>query len=136
MPVIQFGGGGLLPEDVYTVFAYDAKFGSSSGGFPQITVDFQILGGDYNGRTVRGWLINGNGMTQLDELLAACGVERGDDGNWHLSDDFNEVNGVLLQVALEDNEWEGRVNSRPVAFLPNDPIGQRYEDFGTEDDDF
>ncbi len=136
MPVIQFGGGGLLPDDVYTVFAYGAEFGSSSGGFPQIQVDFQIVGGDYNGRTVRSWLVNANGFTQLDEFLAACGVEREDDGNWHLSDDFNEVNGVLLQVVLEQKEFNERINERVVALLPGDPIGQRYEDFGTEDDDF
>lgn len=139
MPVIQFGGGGLLPEDVYTVFAYQAKYGESKSNFPQITVDFQVVGGDYHGRSVRGWLINGNGMTQLDELLAACGIERNADGAWHLSEGLDEINGVLLRVVLEHNEWplnSGQFNERVVALLPNDPIGQRYEDFGTEDDDF
>lgn len=134
MPVIPFSGGGLLPEGQYTVFATEVSPGESSGGHYQLTVDFQVADGPYTNRTFRQWL--NAAMGSVDSLLGACGVDRDDDGNWVVDDAWEDVVGVLVTANVTHNTYQGNTNLRVNDFLPNDPIGARFEGTAAEDDQF
>ncbi len=134
MPKLAFGGGGLIDAGQHSVFAINVELGQSSGGFTQLTVDFQVASGQFVGRTFRQWL--NAGMGNIDSLLGACDLPRDDAGDWVYSEDWSEVIGVLVVANATHETFEGKTNLRVNDFLPNDPIGARFEGTAAEDDQF
>ncbi len=138
MPKLAFGGGGsgLLPEGTYSVFATEIEYGVTKNGFDQVRAIWQVAGGVYANRTFLTYF--NSGMGSIDSYLAACDIQRDDDGNWNVEDDGSDVIGVLVNANLthNTNPKDDKTYPNTNDFLPNDPIGARFTGDLSQDDEF
>ena len=77
--------GGPPPPGSYTARIDDAGEGQSKNGYPQLTINWTVVGGDYDGAEITDWLtITEATRGKVVALLNATGVEI-TDGDFELN---------------------------------------------------
>lgn len=75
--------GATPPPGKYTARIDDCSEGESSGGYPQFTISWTVVGGSFDGAEITEWLVVSNptdqqsiGMKKLMGLVDAVGIDR------------------------------------------------------------
>lgn len=108
----------IVGPGTYTVVVTDAKEGrSSKKQTPQIELDLEIQGGEYNGRGLREFLyLTPKALWRVGLALKALGVPVPEEGEFQL--DPSTLIGRKCQVSVKHEVWESNVQTRVDTFSP------------------
>lgn len=109
---------------------------SENSGNSMIVVDFQGLEGKVKGRKVRGYFpLTKKALWKLRDLLTAVGMEV---PRAAVNLKLKSLIGKELGVTLSDDEYEGKISSKPTDFIDLETLesgGVEDEDEDDEDDE-
>lgn len=100
----------VIPNGIYAAKCVDVTQDVSKGGNPMFVWDFELVGGDYNGRTFKSWTaITPAAMWKVAETVQALGVgQTGQVVKFKRSD----VIGKACGLVIEEDEYNGKVSSK------------------------
>lgn len=99
-----------IPDGVYAAKCINVTQDVSKSGNPMFVWEFELVGGDYNGRTFKSWTaITPAAMWKVAETVQALGVgQTGQVVKFKRSDVINKACGLVI----EQDEYNGKVNSK------------------------
>lgn len=99
-----------IPDGVYAAKCIDVTQDVSKSGNPMFVWEFELVGGDYNGRTFKSWTaITPAAMWKVAETVQALGVgQTGQVVKFKRSD----VIGKACGLVIEQDEYNGKPTSR------------------------
>ena len=99
-----------IPDGIYAAKCIDVTQDVSKSGNPMFVWEFELVGGDYNGRTFKSWTaITPAAMWKVAETVQALGVgQTGQVVKFKRSD----VIGKACGLVMEQDEYNGKVNSK------------------------
>lgn len=108
--------GDILPAGTYTVEVTDSEEGKSSGGHPQIELDLRCIAGQYDGGTIKDWVVViPSTAGKVKQILAAFGVE-GLDGT--VKFEASDLKGKRANIVVREEPYDGKLKSRVKAYEP------------------
>ena len=113
---------GLIPEGTYRVRCADVQQSVSKGGNPMFVWDFEIVGGEHDGRMLKVFTaITPAAMWKVAETVQALGVgETGKVVKFKRSD----VIGKECGAVVEDTEYNGNKRSQISRVIPLSEMGK------------
>ena len=99
-----------IPDGIYAAKCIDVTQDVSKSGNPMFVWEFELVGGDYNGRTFKSWTaITPAAMWKVAETVQALGVgQTGRVVKFKRSD----VIGKACGLVIEKDEYNGKENSK------------------------
>lgn len=99
-----------IPDGVYAAKCIDVNQDVSKSGNPMFVWEFELVGGDYNGRTFKSWTaITPAAMWKVAETVQALGVgQTGQVVKFKRSD----VIGKACGLVIEKDEYNGKESSK------------------------
>lgn len=113
---------GLIPEGTYRVRCANVEQSVSKGGNPMFVWDFEVVGGDHDGRMLKVFTaITPAAMWKVAETVVALGIgQTGSVVKFKRSD----VIGKECGAVVEDTEYNGNKRSQISRVIPLSEIGQ------------
>ena len=99
-----------IPDGVYAAKCVDVSQDISKSGNPMFVWEFELVGGDYNGRSFKSWTaITPAAMWKVAETVQALGVgQTGQVVKFKRSD----VIGKACALIMEQDEYNGKTSSK------------------------
>lgn len=99
-----------IPDGIYAAKCIDVTQDVSKSGNPMFVWEFELVGGNYNGRTFKSWTaITPAAMWKVAETVQALGIgQTGRVVKFKRSD----VIGKACGLVIEQDEYNGKVNSK------------------------
>lgn len=125
--------GDILPPGHHEIIVTESKEGTSSGGYPQLELELTATGGEYEGGSIRDWVVViPSTAGKVKQLLEAFGVKVPDGS---LSFEASDLDGKTARILIrEEPGQDGKPRSRVKAYEPSEGTtaatsnGQRSED--------
>ena len=113
---------GLIPEGTYRVRCADVQQSVSKGGNPMFVWDFEIVGGEHDGRMLKVFTaITPAAMWKVAETVVALGIgQTGSVVKFKRSD----VIGKECGAVVEDTEYNGNKRSQISRVIPLSEMGK------------
>lgn len=113
---------GLMPEGTYRVRCANVEQSVSKGGNPMFVWDFEVVGGDHDGRILKVFTaITPAAMWKVAETVVALGIgQTGSVVKFKRSD----VIGKECGAVVEDTEYNGNKRSQISRVIPLSEMGK------------
>lgn len=111
-----------IPSGTYKAKCIDVQQDVSKSGNPMFVWEFELVGGQYAGRTFRSWTaITPAAMWKVAETVIALGVgQQGQVVKFKRGD----VIGKLCGLILEQDDYNGKTTSKVTKVIPVDEIDE------------
>lgn len=118
----EVGSSGLMPEGTYRVRCANVEQSVSKGGNPTFVWDFEVVGGDHDGRILKVFTaITPAAMWKVAETVVALGIgQTGSVVKFKRSD----VIGKECGAVVEDTEYNGNKRSQISRVIPLSEMGK------------
>ena len=128
------GGRIRLPEGDYKVKVRKVSHDTSKNGNPMLIWDFEIIEGKHRGKVLHErTMLMENSYWRLKQLLEAMGITV---PSKRVALDLARYPGKELGVTVVDDEpYEGRINSKISDYVDIDVVGEEDEDEDVEEDE-
>lgn len=115
-----------IPNGIYAAKCIDVAQDVSKSGNPMFVWEFELVGGDYNGRTFKSWTaITPAAMWKVAETVQALGVgQTGQVVKFKRSD----VIGKACGLVMEEDEYNGKPTSRINSVISVQEMQERLAD--------
>lgn len=113
--VETWSAGDFLPPGHHEVQVVSSTQGTSSGGHPQLELELTATGGEYEGGSIRDWIVViPSTAGKVKQLLEALGVEV---PNGALSFEASSLEGKRARILVrEEQGQDGKLRSRVKAY--------------------
>ena len=123
-------GGAVLQPGKHKVVILTAEEGKSSGGYPQVEMDFEAEDGT---GSIRDWLVfsGEESLGKAKMLLDALGIVS-ESGEWEFP--TTTLLGRKLVITVADQPYQGKSKMRVVGYAPPGSDVPGSNGSGTDDD--
>lgn len=133
--VETWSAGDILPVGHHDVQITESKQGQSSGGHPQLELELTATGGEYEGGSIRDWIVViPSTAGKVKQLLEALGVKVPDGS---LSFEASDLEGKRAKILVrEEPDQEGKPRTRVKAYeaAEGEPVGAASNGNGRKSD--
>lgn len=130
--VEAWAAGQILPPGSHNVEVVEAKEGESGTGKPQLELELLAYEGEYEGGTIRDWIVViPKTAGKVKQLLAAFGVG---DLDSEVAFEAEDLKGKKAQILVRNEPYDGKDRSRVKAYEPVGELATASNGSGSEDD--
>ena len=128
------GGGRLrVPEGDYPFMVKEVKQDTSKNNNSMLVITFTGLEGRVKGKTIKDYFVlSKESLWKLRGFMEALGI---DTPSSRTKIDIDEFNKKKVGVTLSDDEYDGKISSKPSDYIPIEDLDSEPDDDEDEDED-